>query len=703
MKTTSLSLCLLLLAGCLFQAMAAMPESQKIDSLLAEVWKKQNLQPNAAAPDDVLVRRLYLDIVGRIPTVEEAQQFVSSRDPHKRTKLIDQLLASDGYTSHMFNYMADLLRLTDNVRGRATADAYAEFVKKQLKANTPYDVLVRELMTTEGGAWDSGAIGFYMRDENKLDHLAYTVQVFLGTSIVCAQCHNHPFDKMTQLEYYGMAAYTNGMDTRVGYGMLKGGGMKRPSKEEVAAMSKQERRAMRQKMTNGVNRKDVAMVREALKDVLQPLRYMQVAWSDNKLPMLPADYAYDDAKPGDRIQPKVMFGHDAVAAPGESNLEAFAQWMTSPDNPRFSTVIANRMWKKVFGIGLIEPVDEMTDSTVPSNGPLMDYLTQLMVEKKYSIKSFLRVLYNTQTYQRMANPTEVELGGTYYFTGPILRRMSAEQVWDSMVTLAKGNVDNQISTDSSKLHEYLADIKMIKDTIETREMDEIVELAKANTEQREAGQEKLAALKAEMAEQKESGSDPKGLTRQAQRLRREASSAMLEGLVGEERAQGLKLGYRPDRLNNVMRPDRNSMMGMSMSRSERQEAIKAGTLLNLSVRASELPSPTKPGHFLRTFGQSDREVIENATDDATVPQALALLNSPASEILNHPDSDLGKQIEKAATPQARVELLYQAYLSRLPTADERMILQQVLRDRGDSALEDISHALLASSQFLYIQ
>jgi hypothetical protein len=702
MKTILLSFCFCFLAGCLWQATAATPESQKIDALLAEVWKKQNLQPNAAAPDEVLVRRLYLDIAGRIPTVEESTRFIASKDPQKRAKLIDELLASDGYTSHMFNYFADLLRLTDNVRGKATADAYAEFVKKQLKANTPYDVFVRELLTTEGGAWDSGAIGFYLRDENKLDHLAYTVQVFLGTSIVCAQCHNHPFDKMTQLEYYGMAAYTYGMDTRAGYELLRGG-VKRPTREELAAMSRQERRALREKMTNGYNRRDVAMVRDALKDVIQPLRYMQVAWHEDKLPMLPADYAYDDGKPGDRIEPKVMFGHDAVAAPGQSKLEAFAQWMTSPDNPRFSTVIANRMWKKVFGIGLIEPVDEMTDSTVASNGPLMDYLTQLMVEKRYSIKSFLRVLYNTETYQRMATPTEVELGGTYYFTGPILRRMSAEQVWDSMVTLARGNVDRQVSTDSEHLHDYLADMRMIQEAVKTKGVDEMLELAKANSEQREEAQQKLAALREKMAEQKASGSAPGALARQAQQLRREASSAMLEGLLGEDRAKGLRLGYRPDRLGNMLRPDGNTMRTMSMSRSERQEAIRAGTLLNLSARASELPSPTRPGHFLRTFGQSDREVIENASDDATVPQALALLNSPASEIINHPDSDLGRQVEKAPTSQARVELLYQAYLSRLPTADEQQVLQEVLHDRGDSALEDISHALLASSQFLYIQ
>jgi hypothetical protein len=204
--------CLTFTAATLSAAM--LPESQKIDQLLAQGWEKAGLKPNPPASDEVLVRRLYLDIAGRIPTVEEVQAYLKSGDPQKRSKLIDTLLASDGYTSHMFNYWADILRLSDNVKGRLTAEAYEEWLKKQIKANVPYDQMVRNLLTTDGGVWDSGSIGFWQRDENKLDHLAYTVQVFLGTSIVCAQCHDHPFDKWSQMDYYHMAAFTYGMDTR---------------------------------------------------------------------------------------------------------------------------------------------------------------------------------------------------------------------------------------------------------------------------------------------------------------------------------------------------------------------------------------------------------------------------------------------------------------------------------------------------------
>ncbi len=117
--------------------------------------------------------------------------------------------------------------------------------------------------------------------------------------------------------------------------------------------------------------------------------------------------------------------------------------MTSAENPRFTTVIANRLWKKAMGMGLIEPVDELTDSTVPSNAELMTYLEELMVQKKYSLKSYLRVIFNSDVYQRMPSTKDVLLGEQYAFTGPLMRRMSAEQIWDSIATLMHGDIDVQ--------------------------------------------------------------------------------------------------------------------------------------------------------------------------------------------------------------------------------------------------------------------
>ncbi len=708
---------------------APLPESQKIDELLAKDWAKSGLKANAPASDEVLVRRLYLDIAGRIPTVEESQAYLKSSDPQKRMKLIDTLLASDGHTSHMFNYWADILRLTDNVKGRLTAEAYEEWLKKQLAANTPYDVMVRNLLTTDGGVWDSGSTGFWHRDENKLDHLAYTVQVFLGTSIVCAQCHNHPFDKWSQMDYYGMAAFTYGMDTKsYGVDVIKQQKASQTfDKKTLAAMTPEDRNAALKKMrderkarkaaepASTVSREDLQQVKNAMQDVMKPLRYTNTDWNEGKLPSLPADYKYPDAKPGERIQPKAMFGHDVAKKEGERTIDGFASWMTDPQNPRFTTVIANRMWKKAFGLGLIEPVDEMTDSTVASNAPLMDYLSQLMIEKKYSLKSFLRVLYNTDTYQRMATAEEVPLGETYHFTGPTLRRMSAEQIWDSLVTLSNGNVDSAIEEDNTRLHQYLDDLSFFLNTVKSKGVEGLVTAAKATMEKRADNQKRIDEMRAKLDAEKEKGSttavaDAKALAREANKLRQQTSNDLLMTLMGEERAKELRAGYRPNKNEGAKpaRPPLTKQQVSSMTKEQRKDFMeeyrKSMTVVkSMATRASEQQSPARPGTFLRTFGQSDRELIQNASDEASVPQALTMLNGPIADTISGPSSKLAQMLEKATSPMQKLDTLYQAILSRRPTPNETAILNRVIADRGDKAVEDVTHALISGSQFLFVQ
>lgn len=672
---------------------AVLPEAQRIDAILAKEWEKNALKPNPPATDEILVRRLYLDIAGRIPTVEETQEFMRSGDPAKRVKLIDRLLGSDGYTSHMFNYWADLLRLTDDVKGKVAAQAYAEYVKRSLKENKPYDRFVHDLLNAEGGVWDNGAIGFYLRDENKLDHLAYAVQVFLGTSIVCAQCHNHPFDKWSQMDYYGLAAFTFGMggtgakSASDPFGFTKGGtkGSLILDKAQLKKLSKEDQAKYLQEHATEIEkeRQDRDLLQKTMNGLSKNLIFTTIGMTE-KLPQLPSDYKYPDGKPGQTIQPKVIFGHDAVPENGGTRLESFARWMTSPDNPRFTVVIANRMWKKVFGLGLIEPVDEMTDSTVPSNGELMDYLTQLMIDKRYSLKSFLRVLYNTDAYQRAASPNDVGAGETYHFTGPLLRRMSAEQIWDSMVTLAHGNLDHDTSEDNERLHQYLGGLKRLVDAVRDKGMEGLLEIAR-----RPAGRtgETMKKPGAEAGGSKKTDGDD-----------------VLVALLGEERARELQQGYKTKKPpEGKPLPVLDKAALANLSKSQRRAALEMAANVTLSARASELPSPERAGHLLRTFGQSDRDQISNASDEASVSQALALLNSPVSVVLNNPLSKLQQDLAKARSPSEKMDLLYVSLLCRRPSRGERVILDQIISDRGDMAPADVTHALLTGAQFIFVQ
>jgi hypothetical protein len=194
------------------------------------------------------------------------------------------------------------------------------------------------------------------------------------------------------------------------------------------------------------------------------------------------------------------------------------------------------------------------------------------------------------------------------------------------------------------------------------------------------------------------------LANAANKLRRETNNNLLENLVGEERAEALIKGYNPQKKPEMKKPKMDKAALANLSKEQRKDLLKNAAASNMvAARASELPSPARPGHILRTFGQSDREVIDNANEDASVPQALTLLNGPIAESLTSPISLLSQQLAKAGQPSQKVALLYEALLSRRPTPQESATLDSVLRERGNQAIPDITHALITGSQFLFIQ
>lgn len=690
---------------------ATPPESNRIDEILARHWAKQTVTPQPIATDEVFLRRIYVDVIGRIPTLEEATSFLSSQDPAKRAKLIDSLLASPGYASHFFNYFADLLRILTDSRDSVTGQAYSEWVKQALIANKPYDQMVRELLTAQGGAWENGAIGFYMRDRGMpLDHLAATVQVFLGTRIECAQCHNHPFDKWSQLDYYKMAAFTYGVDTRGDYGFQR---------QDFKTAGKGRRLA-------GEDREMLAEVRKNLGEVMKPLRYLLVRETD-KQPKLPHDYQYSDAKPGDTVTPVAMFGHAIEAVPGESRAETFAKWMTNPANPRFTTVIANRMWKKVMGVGVIEPVDELMDSTVPVNAELMAYLEQLMVQKDYNLKSYLRVLLNSEVYQRMPVTTGLALGETFHFPGPLMRRMGAEQVWDSLVTLIYGNIDEKTLQPNEANLARLESLQGLYDSITGKTVEELVAAAKEQMAEDDAPQlaQEIKRLTAEANQARVDGDKQaaRQISLQVNKLRKQSRDAAFEMILGEDavaayedQKKGVKKKAGPSREQRMansalMRAEAAKLMAEGQSREMVREQLKetmkssqqALVMMGQALRASELGSPAPRGHFLRTFGQSDRDTIENANPEASVPQALNLMNGPVASALIQPTSVLAQNVSKPARIEEKIDTVYLSLLSRRPTNNERQLLMQVANQRGDKAVADMVHALLNTGEFLFVR
>ena len=440
-----------------------MANARYIDSLIETKLRSYNQRPNKPADDETFLRRTYLKIIGRIPSYSETKAFLSMRGSDKRSKLIDSLLLTEGYVSHWFHFWADILRAKDNLGNRMSGVPFVDYIREFIAMNRPYDEWVKEMLSSSGAYWEkgNGGVGYYLRDAGmQLDNMSNTVRVFLGTSLECAQCHDHPFDRWTQKQFYEMAAYTEGA-----------GNLRRRGEQNLNTLNRlanTERRRLEQMEQP----REARQLSDAARDISDLVQVGLESMGRGKI-NLPNDYQYDNARPGEQLNAKTIFG---LATELDSNFQAkgsrasYANWLASESNPRFTTVIVNRLWKEVFGLALIEPLDNMFDDTMATHPELQLHLEKVMVALDYDLKEFLRILYNTQAFQRMSparevmsrdakdtimppevqwvvagpyqgNPTRNSV--PYFYQGPLVERMSGEQVWDSLVTLAYPDVDNR--------------------------------------------------------------------------------------------------------------------------------------------------------------------------------------------------------------------------------------------------------------------
>ncbi len=728
--------------------MAWASPAERIDALLAASRERAGIVETELPPridDATFLRRAFLQWGGRIPTVAEAEAFLADERPEKRPELIKALLHSEAYVAHTFHFWADLLRLNGGLDGPAH-DAYALWIKQALRENLPYDQFVAQLVSARGHFWDSGAVGYYFLDRGMpLDNMANTVRVFLGTRLECAQCHDHPFDDWTQMDFYEMAAYTYPLGnlgdltpnrdllrTRLRQiesqayhqaigipdfpkinvsrfeGALKYGwvqawlrktGMEVEEFRRLATVGQQ---AFQQ--TLAVN----SITRNSIVRLYSPLKYVAVHETPGAKLQLPHDYIYTDAKPFDVVRPKTMFGEDAPA-----DGDAYAAWMTGPENPRFTTVIVNRLWKRAFGRGLIEPVDELMEKSVASHPELLGFLEDLMRELAYDQKAFLQILTATDAWQREA--IAVSNGEPYHFEAPLLRRMTAEQIWDSLVALTTPNPDQY----RPRILEQLAGIernRRIHASLEGRTaeqflavVDQMTELVgnapKTENQLRQAlSQAKLDGDEARMAE----------LSRQIAELRRGVKQR-IEGVIfselqGEIDARHLLATSPLAEVTVVELPEpaplvRPELESEAAKRWDSRERLGrkdfAERIRPHLIRASELRSPAPRGHFLRDFGQSDRSVIDNSHQAATVPQALNLMNGSNIDLITCYHGVLGRQLAVTTEPEEIARLVMLAMLSREPTDAERATIAEEV-ERTEDGTAAVLWALLNSQKFLFV-
>jgi hypothetical protein len=360
------------------------PAANFIDELVFDRLQKLRIAPSELSDDETFLRRVTLDLIARPPTVEEYRSFMSDDRPNKRALKIDQLIADDAFADYWAALWAEQLRVIGgNYAPVATdvkaADAYYQWIRKQMRSGRPLNEFVAEMVDASGSNLTNGPVNLYTMLVHKPQFEPKTFaadfsQVFLGVQIQCAECHNHPFDRWTQDDYYSFVSFFTGMKRKPG-------------------VEPRERRI-----------------------------YCDVTAA-------PARHVVD-ARP---MPARVLGGIDPVASGGDPRT-ALAQWLTSPENELFSRNLANRIWAQLIGRGVIEPVDDVRASNPPVNGPLLDALSRRLVEVKFDLRTYVRDICNSRVYQLSARPNDSNRRDTRQFSHAHLRRLRADVLLDSVVT-----------------------------------------------------------------------------------------------------------------------------------------------------------------------------------------------------------------------------------------------------------------------------
>ncbi|MFQ3225498.1 MAG: hypothetical protein ACI8Z5_001758 [Lentimonas sp.] len=664
--------------------------SEQIDKLLAKYWKTQDVTPAPIIDDATYLRRAYLKIIGRIPSYAEAVHFLNDSNPHKRSQLVDKLLDSPGYVSHNFNLWADILRAKTTGRegSRYGGVYYIPWLKDQIRRNVPYDDFVHTLLTANGYPWDNPAVAYYLRDFGMpLDNMSMTAQVFLGTQMQCAQCHDHPTDVWSQKDFYELAAYTYGLKTGVNI---------QSDNPELKEVMRRLREATKKQNKGKVPGYQKASPLSAGREFFDPLRWGVI---HNERPLkLPHDYQYDDAEPQDVVEPKVLFGNqsDAKLHDSTDRVENYVDWLVSKNNARFTLVIANRMWKHVMGKGLIEPIDELTDESVADSPELMEYLESMMIALDYDLKQYLRVLYNTEYFQRQAVIDNLDLPDDYHLEGPIFQRMTSEQIWDSFATLMTPEID-QMLTPSYKGNNGGIQYVTGKRPAAAVYLDEW-------------SPQKLASHIIKMGDVYKAYSEARSANSTANRdpsLKGTPELAEIRKTFNDSRKEWNQM-LNPDLGKSGSPPAMDMTMmatnfpGMKKAPTGRRNKADKKWIKSIR-RASELQSPQSNGHLLEVFGQSDRMLIENSDDGGNVLQALFLMNSNQTNWLMAQRSAPAMEARNAKTPEAKIETLYIGFLARKPSTNEINALLPYFTEDPEKARQRIIWAMLNTQQFLFIQ
>ena len=348
----------------------ARPVFNFIDKRVDQHLERLNVHPSGLADEATYLRRVYLDLIGTLPTANETEDFLNNNRPDKRAQLVQRLMTRPEFADYWALKWSDLLRVDRLALGHKNAFAYYGWIRDAVSENRPLDKWTRELLTAEGPLSDQPAGFFYKVAAKPGEMAAMTSQIFLGVRITCAECHQHPYDQWTQQDYHGM----RGFFEQVKYKKLG------PAEALLAEGNPKGKHPRTGK------------------------------------PVFP--YALGT------VMPEV--------APEGDRRRALADWMTRPDNPWFARNLANRLWAHFMGRGLVEPVDDLRATNPPSNPELLDGLATALVESKYDLQAMINLITASRTYQLSSKPNQTNKQDERNYSRALLRRLPAEVLLDAV-------------------------------------------------------------------------------------------------------------------------------------------------------------------------------------------------------------------------------------------------------------------------------
>jgi uncharacterized protein DUF1549/uncharacterized protein DUF1553 len=357
------------------------PEQNYIDKFIFAKLKMLNILPADLCTDQEFLRRACMDLCGVLPTGDEAKAFLTSTDPAKRAKLIDQLLERPEYADFWTLKWADVLRANRKTLQLDGVHKYHEWIRENLANNRGFDQWVRELITSDGSTYANPPANFYRVAKDPTSLAETTAQLFFGVRMQCAKCHNHPFEKWTQDDYYSLAAF---------FARVK---LKKDPNEEATK---------------------------------QPAQAAELVFLDR---------AGEVTQPRTgKVMPPKVFGEakPAEVPPDGDRREALAAWLTRPDNPFLPRSVVNRVWYHLLGRGIVDPVDDFRDSNPASNEELLNALAKDFVDHKFDLKHVIRTVMNSRTYQLSAQTNDFNKDDSKYFSHAVTRMHTAEQLLDAI-------------------------------------------------------------------------------------------------------------------------------------------------------------------------------------------------------------------------------------------------------------------------------